>query len=169
MHNNFHDSPDLNAWNILHFLRFYFPHHSPLLIPSHNLPKRKNNKLFWNAVLKSNGYVSSNDIHSPDPRAFELVKIRSCKFPSPRAKIVSKCPTLSSDLSLKLSLLKSDRRQSSLIWLVYKHMATHVSWPFLPDSSYYNHNFKYNIETVKNDLKLNYLTRTISISKYKLL
>ena len=35
------------------------------------------------------------------PRAFELLKIGSFKFPPPRAKMVFKCPTLSSDLSVK--------------------------------------------------------------------
>ena len=34
------------------------------------------------------------------PWAFELLKTGSFKFPSPRAKIVFKCPTLSSDLSV---------------------------------------------------------------------
>ena len=35
------------------------------------------------------------------PRAFELLKIGMFKFPSPRAKMVFKCPTLWSDLSVK--------------------------------------------------------------------
>ena len=35
------------------------------------------------------------------PRAFELLKIGLFKFPPPRAKMVFKCPTLSSDLSVK--------------------------------------------------------------------
>ena len=35
------------------------------------------------------------------PRAFELLKIGSFKFPPPMAKMVFKCPTLSSDLSVK--------------------------------------------------------------------
>ena len=35
------------------------------------------------------------------PRAFELLKIGSFKFPPPRAQMVFKCPTLSSDLSVK--------------------------------------------------------------------
>ena len=35
------------------------------------------------------------------PRAFELLKIGSFKFPPPRSKMVFKCPTLSSDLSVK--------------------------------------------------------------------
>ena len=34
------------------------------------------------------------------PREFELLKIGSFKFPPPRAKMVFKCPTLSSDLSV---------------------------------------------------------------------
>ena len=52
---SFHDSSDLNAWNILHFLRFYFPHHSPLLICFHNLPGRKiinfSEILFWKVTV----------------------------------------------------------------------------------------------------------------------
>ena len=36
-----------------------------------------------------------------NPRAFELLKIGSFKFPPPRTKMVFKCPTLSSDLSVK--------------------------------------------------------------------
>ena len=35
------------------------------------------------------------------PRAFELLKIGSFKFPPPRDKMVFKCPTLLSDLSVK--------------------------------------------------------------------
>ena len=35
------------------------------------------------------------------PRAFELLKIGLFKFPPPRAKMVFKCPTLWSDLSVK--------------------------------------------------------------------
>ena len=35
------------------------------------------------------------------PREFELLKIRLFKFPAPRAKMVFKCPTLWSDLSVK--------------------------------------------------------------------
>ena len=35
------------------------------------------------------------------PRAFELLKIGLFKFPPPRTKMAFKCPTVSSDLSVK--------------------------------------------------------------------
>ena len=49
--------------------------------------------------------INSKLQHPPPPpgkpRAFELLKIGSFKLPPPRAKMVFKCPTLSSDLSVK--------------------------------------------------------------------
>ena len=42
------------------------------------------------------------------PRAFELLKIGLFKFPRPRAKVVFKCPTLSSDLLVKSALLNNN-------------------------------------------------------------
>ena len=55
------------------------------------------------------------------PRALELLKIGSFKFPSPRAKMVFKCPTLSSDFVCQMPLLKNNRIrfQSSVIKLVH--------------------------------------------------
>ena len=50
------------------------------------------------AGLRINALINSKLQHPspPPPRAFELLKIGSFKFPPPRAKIVFKCPTLSS-------------------------------------------------------------------------
>ena len=55
------------------------------------------------------------------PRAFELFKIGSFKFPPPRAKMVFKCPTLSSHFVCQIPLLKNNRRRflSSVRKLVY--------------------------------------------------
>ena len=55
------------------------------------------------------------------PRAFELLKIGSFKFPPPRAKMVFKCPTLPLDFVCQMPLLKKNRRRflTSVIKLVY--------------------------------------------------
>ena len=48
------------------------------------------------------------NIPSPGkPLAFELLKMGLFKFPPPRTKVVFKCPTLSSDLSVCSKLLKT--------------------------------------------------------------
>ena len=48
---------------------------------------------------------SIRNFNTPPPpgkaRAFELLKIGLFKFPPPQAKMVFKCPTLRSDLSVK--------------------------------------------------------------------
>ena len=83
-------------------------------------------------------------------RAFELLKIGSFKFPPTRAKRVFKCPTHSSNLSVRGRC----RLLSSFLKLVYKHANTQ----------------QHKIETIKNYLKLNKLPSwTLSISKCKLL
>ena len=55
------------------------------------------------------------------PRAFELFKIGLFKFPPPWAKMVFKCPTLSSHFVCQMPLLKNNRRRFllSVIKLVY--------------------------------------------------
>ena len=55
------------------------------------------------------------------PRAFELLKIGSFKFPPPRVKMLFKCPTLSSHFVFQMPLLKNNRRRflTSVIKLVY--------------------------------------------------
>ena len=88
-----------------------------------------NRHIVVNPVLKSVICVMrrSNrnfDIPPPPPgkpRAFELLKIGWFKFPPPRAKMVFKCPTLSSDFVCQMLLLKSNCRRflSSVIKLVY--------------------------------------------------
>ena len=56
------------------------------------------------------------------PQAFELLKIESFKFSAPRAKMVFKCPTLSSDFVCQMPLLKINRRHFlSLMKLGYDH------------------------------------------------
>ena len=56
------------------------------------------------------------------PQAFELLKIESFKFSAPRAKMVFKCPTLSSDFVYQMPLLKNNRRQFlSVMKLGYDH------------------------------------------------
>ena len=56
------------------------------------------------------------------PQAFELLKIESFKFSAPRAKMVFKCPTLSSDFVCQMPLLKNNRRQFlSVMKLGYDH------------------------------------------------
>ena len=58
---------------------------------------------------------SNRNFNPPSPsgkaRAFELLKVESFKLPTPRAKMVFKCPTLASDLSEKRPLLKSNLRR----------------------------------------------------------
>ena len=56
------------------------------------------------------------------PQAFELLKIESFKFSAPRAKMLFKCPTLSSDFVCQMPLLKNNRRQFlSVMKLGYDH------------------------------------------------
>ena len=67
---------------------------------------------------------SNRNFNIPLPgkaRAFELFKIGSFKFPPPRAKMVFKCPTLSSHFVCQMPLLKKNHRRflSSVIKLVY--------------------------------------------------
>ena len=56
-------------------------------------------------TLSNNVPIKSKLQHPPPPlgkpQAFELLKIKLFKFLSPRAKMVFKCPTLLSDLSVK--------------------------------------------------------------------
>ena len=76
-----------------------------------------------------------------EARAFELFKIGSFKFPAPRAKMVFKCPTLSSDLSVKcppsLRTIVVGRLLSSVIKLVYKHANT-FRGPLDDDAVFYH-------------------------------
>ena len=56
------------------------------------------------------------------PQAFELLKIESFKFWALRAKMVFKCPTLSSDFVCQMPLLKNTRRRFlSVMKLGYDH------------------------------------------------
>ena len=91
------------------------------------------------------------------------LNVGSFKFPPPPAKIMFKCPTQSSNLSVRCRR----RFLSSLMKLVDKHANTclatlYMMMPFTKT--------QLNIETAKNHLKLNQLpSRTMSISKCKLL
>ena len=61
------------------------------------------------------------NIPTGKPRAFELFKIGSFKFPPPRARMVFKCPTRSSHFVCQMPLLKNNRRRflSSAVKPVY--------------------------------------------------
>ena len=92
------------------------------------------------------------------PRAFELLKIGSFKFPPPRAKMVFKC--LIVGFVCQMPLLKNNRCRllSSLTKLVYKHANTFrdplYDGAVFTDFSYYK-NTTLTLKLLKNDLKLN--------------
>ena len=54
---------------------------------------------------------TSTSPHAGKPRAFELFKIGSFKFSPPLAKMVFKCPTLSSHFVCQMPFLKNNRRR----------------------------------------------------------
>ena len=65
-------------------------------------------------------YRSSRNFNIPaplpgKPRAFELLKIGLFKFPPPRAEMVFKCPTLSSDLSVKSAPPKEQSSSAAVV------------------------------------------------------
>ena len=113
-------------------------------------------KMFLSCLLCADQLETS--ILSPPPptpgkvQAFELLKIGSFKFPPPPAKIVLKCPTQSSNLSVRCRC----RFQSSLMKLVYKHVnvclvTLYMMMPFTKT--------QLNIETIKNYSKLSQLQK----------
>ena len=59
--------------------------------------------VIWQNPTWNNAPINSKLHHLPraTPRAFELLKIGSFKFPAPWVKIAFKCPTLVQDLTVK--------------------------------------------------------------------
>ena len=90
-------------------------------------------------------YLCDDQIETSTPspgkaRAFELLKVESLKLPTPRAKMVFKCPTLASDLSEKRPLLKSNlRRFTWSFWSLCTFGARrdiNSRWEAILDASY---------------------------------
>ena len=95
---------------------------------------------------------STLQLPPPPPPSFELLKIGSFKSPPPRIKMVFKCLTISSYLSVKPFWLKNSLKA------FFRNMPTQVSWPlmmlFVPRRLELLQKHNFNIETINSDLKI---------------